>query len=71
MPPCDTVAQRPLPSSSYGSFKTFKISAYEFHTVGVSKGMRACTDEFLATVTEDAVQGVYKVVTQSSFSVIR
>ena len=29
--------------------------------------MRVCTDEFLATVTE----GVYKVVTRSSFSVTR
>ena len=30
----------------------------------------ACADEFLATVTEGVVQGVYKVMTWSSFGVI-
>ena len=31
----------------------------------------ACTDEYLPMVTEGAVSGVYKVVTQLSFSVIQ
>ena len=31
--------------------------------------MRACTDEFLAMVSEGVVNGVYNVVTWSSFSV--
>ena len=31
---------------------------------------RACTDKFLATVTEGVVHGVYKVVTRLSFCVI-
>ena len=43
----------------------FKISASVFGTVGSLRRMRACTDEFLATVTE----GVYKVVAQTSFGV--
>ena len=32
--------------------------------------MRACADEFLATVTEGVVHGVYKVVTRLSFGII-
>ena len=31
--------------------------------------MRACTDEFLSTVTEGVVHGVYKVVAQPSFGI--
>ena len=31
--------------------------------------MRACTDEFLATVIEGVVHGVYEVVSQLSFGV--
>ena len=58
---------------SYESFKTFKISASDFHNNSKHKRIRACADEFLATVTEGMVQGVYVavvvVVTQSSFSV--
>ena len=60
MQPCDTVAKRPLPCTSYGSFKMFKISASEFRTVGMCRRMRACRDEFLAMVTEGVVHGVYK-----------
>ena len=41
----------------------FKISASEFCTMGMPKRKRACADEFLATVTEGVVHGVYKVVT--------
>ena len=33
--------------------------------------MRACTEDFLAKVTEGVVHGVYKVMTRSSFSVIQ
>ena len=32
---------------------------------------RACTDKFLVMVTEGMVNGVYKVVTQLSFSATR
>ena len=60
----------PLPCASYGSFKMFKISASDFRTVGMHRRKQACTDKFLATLTEHLVHGIYKVVTQSSFSVI-
>ena len=40
--------------------KMFKISASEFGTV----------EEFLATVTEGVIHGVYKVVIRSSFRLI-
>ena len=36
----------------------FKISASDFGTVDMHRRKRACTDEFLATVTEGVVQGV-------------
>ena len=49
----------------------FKISTSEFCITGMCRGMRACSDEFLATVTEGVVHGVYKVVTRLSFSVTR
>ena len=52
------------------SFKIFKISSSEFDTLRMHRGMRACTDEFLATVTEGLVDSVYKVVTWSSFGVM-
>ena len=41
----------------------YKISASEFCTVGMHRQMRACANEFLATVTEGVVPSVYKVVT--------
>ena len=66
MRPCDAVAKRQLPC---GSFKMFKISASEFRTMGMCRQMQACTDEFLATVPEDVIHSVYKVVTQSSFGI--
>ena len=44
MRPCNTVAKCILPCVSYGSFKMFKISATEFHTMGICRRMRACTD---------------------------
>ena len=47
----------------------FKISASEFGTMGIRRQMRACTDEFLAMVTEGVVHSVQKVVTWSCFSV--
>ena len=43
----------------------FKISTSEFGTMGVRRRIRACIDEFLATVTEGVVHSVYKVVSQS------
>ena len=39
----------------------FKISAFEFGTMSKRRRMQACTDEFLATVTEGVVHDVYKV----------
>ena len=39
----------------------FKIYASEFGSVGMHKRMRACADEFLATITEGVVHSVYKV----------
>ena len=51
--------------------KCFNISASEFGSMGMYRRMQACSDEFLATVTEGVVHGVYKVVIQSSSRVIR
>ena len=65
-----SVANCPLPCTSYGSFKLFKISTSDFRTVGMHRQKRACTDEFLAMVTEGVVHSVYKVVTWWSFGVI-
>ena len=42
----------------------FKISTSECGTVRMHRRFRACTDEFLAMVTEDVVHRVYKVVTR-------
>ena len=53
---CDTVAKRPIPYACYGSFKMLKVSDSEFDTVGA--------DEFVDTVTEGVVHGVYQVVAQ-------
>ena len=47
----------------------FKIFASEFGIVSMCRRIEACT-EFLATVTEGVVCGVYKVATRSSFGVI-
>ena len=49
----------------------FKISASKFGTVTMRRRFRACTDEFLARVTEGVVHGIYKVVAWLSFDVIR
>ena len=65
---CYTMTKRPLSCMSYGRFK---ISAFDFETVSMHRRKRACTDKFLATVFEEVVHGVYKVVTQSSFGVIQ
>ena len=62
MPTCDTVAKHPLPCASYRRFKMFKISASEFGTVSRHRQMWACTDEFLAMVTEGVVHSVYVTV---------
>ena len=70
MAPCDTVVKCPIPFASYEILKCFKISTSEFGTVGMGRRIRACTNEFLATITEGVVHGVYKVVTRSSFTVI-
>ena len=39
----------------------FKISSSDFETVGMRRQKRACTDTFLATVTESVVQGKVEV----------
>ena len=49
----------------------FKISASEFCILGMYRRMQACTDEFLAVVTEDVVHSGYKVVTRACFGVTR
>ena len=49
----------------------YEMSASEFGTVGMRRRMRACADEFLATVTEGVVHNVYKAVTRSCFGVTR
>ena len=69
MRPCDTMAKCHLPCVFCRSFKILIISASEFGTVSMCRQMRGCTDEFLATVSERVVHGVYQVVTRSSFSV--
>ena len=71
MQTCKSMANCPLPCMSYRNFKMFKISASEFGSLHMRRRMRACTDEFLATVNEGVVHGVYKVVTRSVFGVIR
>ena len=68
MRPYDTMVK--CPCVSYISFVRFKISASEFGTIGMRRRKQACTDQFLATVTEGVVHGVYKLVTKSSFSLI-
>ena len=65
------MAHRPKPYVSHRSFEMFKITTSEFGTVGMCRRMLTCTDEFLATVTEGVVHGVYKVVTGSSIGVAR
>ena len=65
---CNTVAKRLLPSTSYGSYEMFNISASEFCTVGMCRRMPVCADEFLAMVTEGVV---HSVVTLSSFGVAK
>ena len=69
--PCESVANRPLPCESYGSFKLFKISASEFSTVGMCMRFHACAYEFSTTVTEGVVHSVHKVVMLSSFDLIQ
>ena len=62
MQPCDTLVKHLLPWVFNGSFKIFKISTSEFGTVGVHRQMQVRRDEFLATVTEGVVHGVYVTV---------
>ena len=59
MQPCGTVAKCPLPCMSCRSFKMFKIATSEIGTLSMSRPIQACTDEFLAMVTEGVVHGVY------------
>ena len=47
----------------------FKISASVVGVMDMCSRMRACKDEFPATVTEGIVHDVYKVVSRSSFDV--
>ena len=47
----------------------FKISTSEFVPGTCTDKCGACADEFLVTVTEGVVHGVYKVVTRLSFGV--
>ena len=69
--PWESLANRPLPCESNGSFRFFKISTSDFGTLGMRRQFHAWTYEFLSTVTEDVVHGVHKVVIRSSFSVIQ
>ena len=46
------------------------LKCLKFITEGMHRGMQACADEFLATVTDGVVHGVYEVVTPLSFGVI-
>ena len=71
MRPFGSVANRPLPCESYGSFRLFKISSSDFCTVGMRRRFCACVYEFLTTVNEGVVHGLHKVVIRSSFGVIR
>ena len=64
---CKSVANRPLPCTSYGSFRQFIISVSDFGTVS----MCMCLCEFLTIVTKGVVHGVHKVVIRWSFGVIR
>ena len=68
---CDTVAKYALPCMAYGSFKMCKISLHISETMSMCRRTRACTDKFLAMVSEGVVHCVYKVVTWSSFGVTR
>ena len=61
----------PLPCTSYQSFNIFEVSASDFGTMSMRRRFRACTYEFLSTVAEGMVNGVYKVVIRLSFSVIQ
>ena len=54
------MAKCPLACAFYGHFIMFTISASDRLTAYI----------FLAMVTEGVVHGVYKIVTQSSFSVM-
>ena len=65
MRPCDRVAKRPLPCTSYRSCS--KFPPLNFVPRACRRRMRACADEFLATVTEGVVHGVCKDVTQVVF----
>ena len=49
----------------------FTISASDFGTVAMHRRMRACADEFLATVTAGVVHSVYIFVSRSSVDVTR
>ena len=52
-------------------FLNVENSSSEFFTVRTHRQMRASADEFLATVTEVVVHGVYKAVTRSSLGETR
>ena len=54
----EPVVNCPLPCTSYGNFKMFKISTSEFGTISMHRWFRACKDEFLAMVIEGVVQGI-------------
>ena len=53
----------PLACTSYGNFKMIKISTTQFGTITMRRRMRACTYQFLATVTEGIVHDVFQGVT--------
>ena len=67
--PCKSVANDRLPRKSYGNFKLFKISDSDFGTMSMHRRFQAYT--FLTTAAEGVVHGVYKVVIQSYFHLIR
>ena len=61
---------RPLPGTSYGSYRPLKISASDFSTMGMLRQFSACAYEFLTMVTKRLVQGVHNMMIRSPFSVI-
>ena len=67
------MANGPLPCVSYEVLKCLKFPPLNFvpWTCADNSEHAHCADEFLATVAEGVVHSVYKVVTRSSFSVIR
>ena len=61
----------PLPCTSYGSFKLFRISVSDFGTEVMCGQFCACAYELFTMETKGVVHSVHKVVIRPSFDVIR